>query len=161
MGSAVQSRARVRRIGGVTLLLALLPLGLTAGCTSALELDDVVPRITGLGPVTEAEPDRASVYLWVQDFDSDPVDVQVLYEVSGGKPIPIEIAAGGHGLVGLSSDREWPGQEHLIIWDTTGIAKDAKIRLSVIPDDRVAGRGDTLRTPEFTLAAGLEEPAVP
>lgn len=131
------------------------------GCTEPLLFDNVVPVITGLGPVVQDGPDRVRVSLWVQDWERDPVDVELVYIESGKGPKALAPAVGGHGDVGLTSETDWPGKEHVFVWDTSGLPASMKLRLRVTPDDGRAGEGDPLETPEFELGVGLSAPVVP
>lgn len=130
-------------------------------CNEPLLFDNVVPVVTGLGPVVPMGPDTARITLWVQDWEGDPVDLELVFVVPGQEPKPLVAVPGGHGDVGLTSAKEWPGREHVFFWDTTGIAPSTKLRVRVTPDDLRAGAGDPLETTEFTLEVGLPAPVVP
>lgn len=158
MGRSLQSIGRVRR--GAQLALTLLAVSF-GGCTDPLLFDNVVPVITALGPVVQDGPDRVRISLWLQDWERDPVDVELVYIEAGKAPKPLVQALGGHGDAGLTSEKDWPGMEHVFVWDTSGLPPTAKLRLRVTPDDARAGEGDALETPEFELGVGLPTPVVP
>jgi peptidyl-tRNA hydrolase len=155
MGSALQSRGRA---GRVALIAAFGVAAATSGCTPDLEFDNVVPVVTAVGPIGLVGQDTVRMHLWVQDYEADPVDVAVTWEAQGAEAKAIVTAPGGHGLVGLTSDPEWPGMEHVIMWDVTGVPRETPLRIAITPDDRRAGAGDPVTTEPFTLSAGVAEP---
>lgn len=158
MGRPIQPHRGLRRVRAGALTLLALAAG---GCAEPLLFDNVVPVVTGLGPVVPDGEGRARVSLWVQDWDGDPVDVALVYEVQGQGEKALVPAPGGHGDVGLSSDPEWPGREHVFLWDLTDVPAGAQLRLRATPDDRLAGTGDTLETPAFDIAVGFDQTVVP
>lgn len=160
MGRPVQSHRGVRRVRAGALIALVGGLALT-GCTEPLLFDNVVPVVTGLGPVVPDGVGRMRVSLWVQDWEQDPVDVELVYEISGKGEKPLVSAPGGHGDVGLSSAADWPGREHVFIWDVSDLPAGAKVRLRVTPDDLRAGAGDPLQTPEFDVGVGFDTTVVP
>jgi hypothetical protein len=149
---------------GRNLLSLLVAVTLFAGCAAKVRILNAVPRLTwvAVAPVVDGV---VEITLWVSDVDGDPVDVDARWDVdpraAGALGEPLVMAPGGHGLVGLTTERgifDANGEVHVVRWDVTGVTAGTPIRLHLLPDDLDAGPGQAVRTPPFTLTVGLPEP---
>ncbi len=137
--------------------------GLT-GCDLEIEIKNSTPVVTWVAaaPVADGVVD---VTVWIFDMDRDPVDVAVTWSLDGVEQGPIDLAPGGHGTLGLTTDatalgddgRPVPeGQPHLLRWALPeGVPQTASLQLAFSPDDRVAPVGQMHTSPSFTPASGL------
>ena len=145
----------------ITFLVTLL---LGTGCPLTVEIANGAPRVTWIA-VQPAVDGVVEVTVWIYDIDRDPVDLEATWSVDGADQGALELAAGGHGLVGLTtmdtplgdSGRPDPdGQPHQLRWSVEDIPSNtSNVRLSFTPDDRVAAVGETVVSPPFDLDVGL------
>lgn len=174
----VARRARARAALPALLAAALLA---TGACDQALKIRNVAPRVTA---VTEATPAQSGmrILFWVQDHESDPVDVAAAWAPAtacaalrarvadsgedppdptdpdaaaalGLRPL-VELPGAGHHTVGLTSEGAFPGVPHEVLWDTSAVdASD--VCLYLLPDDRNGRTGEPAVSPDFSLAAGF------
>ena len=131
------------------------------GCQEDLVLRNAIPAVTTIGPVVVEGEDTAFVYLTIQDLERDPVDVLIQVVDETGTVLPFEgNVTSGHGVVGLSSDKSFPGTAHEIAWDTSSL-ESGEYTLQITPDDRLGGVGNTVESPPFALGEGLQEVTIP
>jgi len=129
-------------------------------CTEDIRFINVAPSVTSIGPIENLGDNEIRVFLTIQDFESDPVDIQFALMNNEGNLLEASIVPGkGHGVVGLSSTPSLPGTLHELILETD--LEDGNVTLSITPDDFEGGPGLPLTTPEFNLAEGLEETYIP
>ena len=150
---------RTLRRGALCALLA------AAGpaCDSVITVEDAAPRVTWVA----ARPlDAATTELtvWVSDVEGDAVDLEVVWVDGAGAETPIAEWPGSQGTIGLTTREalfDPAGQPHRILWDTTAISGQGRLRFS--PDDRphddARGAGEVVETPSFDVATGLAEPS--
>lgn len=150
-----------RRAAAVaTAALAALAGPLTASCDEVVVLENAAPRVTWVAvePAAGEHPDFARIVVWLHDVEGDSVDLEVSWD-DGADPAPLAFVPGGHGTVGLPTREalfDPNGQPHELRWDVEGLSGSG--RLVFTPDDRIApGPGETVRSPEFDLAAGLPD----
>jgi hypothetical protein len=149
---------------GRSLITLLLTLATLAGCADKVRILNVVPRLTWVA-VAPAVDGVVEITVWVSDADGDPVDVDARW---ASDPAPagvlgetLVMAPGGHGLVGLTTEDgifDPNGEVHVVRWDVSDVNPAGAIRLHFVPDDLDAGPGQAVRTPAFTLSAGIPEP---
>ena len=159
----------MRRISFIIIFFIILlavALRLTA-CGMQLELTNATPVATWTA-VAPTVNGIADVTVWLYDLERQPVDLLVTWSVDGVDQGEITLAAGGHGLSGLTTDAtqlgpegrpEPDGQPHLLRWalpDTVG--PDARLRLNFTVDDLESEVGTPVSTPEpgFTRSDGLQ-----
>lgn len=139
---------------------------LVVACNEQFDFKNTQPVVSAIGPVGMTDANDARIHLWIVDYEGDPVDVDIQISVDGGQWQSLtaeEIS--GHGLLGLTSDTVFPGQEHVVTWHTN-VSSDLgrefdvaqELRLRIVPDDRRSGGGVLLTTPSFKLIDGLSEP---
>lgn len=167
--------------GRRALVLGALVLG-TGACDQALKIRNVAPRVTA---VTEAAPAESGmrVLFWVQDHETDPVDVAAAWAPAeacsalrarvadrgqappdpddpesraeaGLHPLEEVPGGGGHHTVGLTSGEDFPGVPHELLWDLTNVDA-AEVCLYLLPDDRNGSVGEPTVSPVFPLASGF------
>lgn len=118
---------------------------------------NVAPEVTFVGPITD-EGDRVAILFWVRDHEEDAVDLTIEL-VQGSTETPIEVG-GGHGIIGVTSDRDAPGRPHLVYWTNSGtVSRTDPIRLRFTAADTEGAVGRVFETVEFTLDAGLPAPS--
>ncbi|MCB9729857.1 MAG: hypothetical protein H6744_15465 [Deltaproteobacteria bacterium] len=149
---------------GRILPVILAVVALLGGCADKVKILNVVPRLTWVA-VSPAADGVVEITLWVSDRDGDPVDVDGRWTAEPASPgdagEPLVMAAGGHGLIGLTTDDgifDPNGEAHLVRWDVSAVDATGDIRLRFAPDDLEAGPGTPMRTPAFSLGVGLPEP---
>ena len=150
----------------LTILLVLVPALHGVGCDLQVELTNAPPVATWVqaSGVTDGIVDLT---IWVYDLEQRPVDLQVKWSLDGADQGEIELAAGGHGLLGLtttsepmgSDGRPAPdGQPHLIRWALPeSLSEDARLQIHVLADDRESTVGAWTSSPSegFKAAEGL------
>jgi hypothetical protein len=152
----------VQRLPLIFVFIAAL--GCLHGCDLEVEIDDAAPRVTWFSAHPAANG-VIDVTVWVYDLERQPVDLTVTWTLDDTNQGDITHAAGGHGVLGLTTDgtdmgangRPDPGgQPHLLRWALdSDLAADANLKLVFTPDDRVSLPGPTVYSPTFTPAAGL------
>jgi len=129
-------------------------------CTEDIRFINVAPSVTSIGPIENLGDNEIRVFLTIQDFESDPVDIEVTLQNSAGNILAVSVVPGkGHGVVGLSSTPSIPGTLHELFLEAN--PEDGDVTLSITPDDFEGGPGLALTTPEFNLAEGLESTYIP
>lgn len=145
---------RLTQAGMIT-LLGITLVTLLAACDPGVEVRNVAPSVTAIGPVTQGA-DGVSIGFWVRDHEQGAIDVQIeLLRGANATELP---ASGGHGTTGLTSSSNSTGMAHVVIWDAEGVGPDEKIRLRITPTDNEGVDGEPLESAEFTLTAGLPAP---
>jgi len=138
--------------------LLVLPLWVGAGgCEATLEIDNAAPRVTFFA-AAPASDDVVDLTVWILDLDGEPVDLEVSYQADGGGSETPIWAPGGHGINGLTTLDglfEPEGQPHLLRWDVSGLDPSTSVRVTLVPDD-LLDRGETVTSPAFILADGLQ-----
>lgn len=133
---------------------------LMVGCSEDIRFINVAPTVTSIGPIQPMDEQRLRVYVTIQDFESDPVDLLLSASDTGGNDLNAAVVPGeGHGVIGLSSSPDSPGTLHEVIIEvepTTG-----SLFIEVTPDDFEGGPGHTVTTPEFVLTEGLSDSFIP
>ena len=140
-------------------MIRLLPILLMlCSCDSAVEMRNSAPRVTWIA-VQPAVDDVSVMTLWIQDQEGDPVDLEIRWS-QGASSANIEVAPGGHGLVGLTTrigQDDGNGQPHEIRWSTSGLQGQEPVELELRATDR-QDAGPEVISPSFTLTEGLPEP---
>lgn len=139
---------------------------IAAACNEEFDFKNTQPVISAVGPVTMTTSTEARIHLWVVDYEGDPVDVDIQVGLDGNTWRSLNAQeVSGHGLLGLTSDPEFPGREHVVTWHTDisadlgfGLDPTVEVRIRVVPDDRRSGGGILLTSPGFKLVDGLTEP---
>jgi hypothetical protein len=81
--------------------------------------------------------------------------VDVFFElVKNGENSPMGVY-GGHGDIGLTSDREPSGRPHLVLWNPESVGANELIQIRVQAQDDFGDPGPFFKTPAFTLGDGL------
>ena len=133
---------------------------LTAGCSDDLRFINVAPTVTSIGPIVPHDDQTMRVFLTIQDFESDPVDISVTASDPDGNEVETNVVPGeGHGVVGLTSSPDLPGTLHEVVIEVN--PQDGPLSITVTPDDYEGGPGRPIVTPEFVFSEGLTEPFIP
>lgn len=135
------------------LLLALATA--CVACDNGAVVLNVAPAVTAVGPAI-AEADGLHVYVWLRDYDRDPVDLRLTVGMGGSSSVITK--AGGHGLRGLTTTRDAVGEPHELILDVAGVAPSTLLALRIVPVDTEGEVGTEFATPEFALSEGLPTP---
>jgi len=148
---------------GLYVLCSCILAWTVSACDAELEIENAAPRITWIAvqPALAGES-VAEVTVWISDLEGDPVNLAVDIVRDDGSLEELALEAGGHGLVGLTTQEsrfDPNGQPHLLLWDTKDLV-GSKVQLRLAPDDKNGGVGDTVSTPMFSVDVGLKE-AVP
>ena len=150
----------------LTILLVFVPALHSVGCDLQVELTNAPPVATWV-QASGAVDGIVDLTIWVYDLEQQPVDLEVTWSLDGADQGEIELAAGGHGLLGLtttseplgSDGRPQPdGQPHLIRWVLPeSVSEDARLQIHVLADDRESTAGASTSSPAegFTVADGL------
>ena len=132
-------------------------------CDSQLEVDNAAPRITWVAVQPPLDGDSvAEVTVWISDLEGDPVNLAVEVVRADGSSEELVLEPGSHGVVGLTTQEarfDPNGQPHLLLWNIEQLT-GTEVQLSLSPDDKNGGVGDTVTTPMFKVDVGLKE-AVP
>ena len=141
-----------------TALTALAALAaLAAGCdTPPPSLHNAAPSVlvVAVRPSPDT-PGELLVDLYVQDIESDPVDLTIEVRRATGALEDARILTDkGHGFRALHSEPGIPGAWHRLVWDASGIGSSEEVALALIPEDEHGNAGETSETPSFTPAAG-------
>jgi hypothetical protein len=126
---------------------------LVVGCDPGINVLNVQPVVTAIGPVT-MDGDEVTVVFWAYDYEENSVDAEVNVE-AGGQTNPV-VVTGGHGLNGLTTSREDTGRAHILVFKPTGDPSES-VTLHITLTDDNGGRSDTAQL-SFTPSAGLAEP---
>jgi hypothetical protein len=145
--------------------LLTLPLGVLCslsiltgmGCEADPSFLNVAPAITSVGPIVPGSDGTVRIFLTIQDFEEDPVDIVVEVIREDGSTATWEEAAGmGHGSTGLSSKQMFPGTPHEVVWKPTSDSV-GPLHLKITPNDRIGGEGLPFSTSSFEWMNGLDE----
>jgi hypothetical protein len=125
---------------------------LLISCSQPVDLLNVAPSVTGIGPVIN-DNGSVSIVFWVRDHEENAVDV--FFElVQDEKVTPIHVY-GGHGDIGLTTSNDATGRAHVVLWKPDNVDPTANIQLRVQAQDDYGANGPVLETDPFTLADGL------
>lgn len=134
-----------RSITGWTALLILCgTLGSSAGCSKDIEVDNLLGRVTSIGPVYKQEDGRYTVHFSVYDRDGDPTDVVAEYRFGEGQAwqrIPACSATQAEdcqligGLEALGTDPSGSVQ-HQVAWRAPDalVGRDIELRMRATTD---------------------------
>ncbi len=123
----------------VAVALALL-LGV-GGCDDETEYDNSCPRINHVGEAYW-DGDTLQLGIWLQDLEADPVDLLV----TDGAGAAIDEVL-GHGVVGLSSSTEYPGQPHVLSVSAESLGGSATLTFVPVDLDGCEGESVQLEVP--------------
>jgi hypothetical protein len=111
------------------------------GCDSETEYDNSCPRINHVG---EAHWDGETLQLgvWLQDLEADPVDLLV---TDGAGGLVEDVL--GHGVIGLSSSKEYPGQPHVLSISAKSLEGSTTLTFVPVDFDGCEGEAAQLQVP--------------
>lgn len=112
----------------------LLAIILGAQCGDSPEMLNASPTVTHVGPAVWVDGEL-ELALWIQDIEEDPVDLQVL--LASGEMLE---GVGGHGLVGLTTGAEFPGQSHLLVFETGAVSGGETLTLIAVDFEENEGK---------------------
>jgi hypothetical protein len=147
-------------------LLVFIPATQGQGCGLQLEFTNTPPVVTWVH-VSPSLDGIVDVTMWIYDLEQQPVDLDVTWTLDGVDQGPITLAAGGHGVLGLTTNsptmgpegRPDPdGQPHLIRWALPeAVTAEARLQLHVLADDRESVTGAITATSAegFTAQDGV------
>lgn len=104
----------------------LLALFLVVQCGDSPEMLNASPSVTHVGPAAWVDG-ALELAVWIQDIEEDPVDLQVL--LASGEALE---GVGGHGLVGLTSSADYPGQSHLLVFEPGALSGGETLTLIAV-----------------------------
>ena len=138
-------------------LLAVLA-GLVCACDPGVEVLNVAPTVTAVGPVSYVDG-HLEIVIWVRDHEEQAVDV-TLQVLRGGQAVSGAALSGGHGVVGLTTNNSDSGEPHLVHWgaDGGGIAIGDKLQVRVTATDRSDEASLPVTSAEFVVSEGLAAP---
>lgn len=137
---------------GLTIALVV---GLAA-CDPGVDLSNVAPVVTAIGPVQQSG-DTIDLTLWLHDREEQPVDIDVQL-IAGSSPTTLD-CLGGHGTIGLTTDRDPAGRRHWVVCDVPdGVGGDDEIRIRVTATDTDGAAGESRDSDAFRLSEGLPAP---
>ena len=125
-------------------------------CDSGIRIENVAPMVTAIGPVIQLAEGDVRMFLWIRDYEEDPVDAQIILVNDDGSQEPLSIT-GGHLSVGLTTNNDATGAPHELIW-TPPDSINEPIQLRVTVTDWKGGESVETLTPSFFLADGLPTP---
>jgi hypothetical protein len=107
------------------IILVICATCFVAGCDKEIDVDNLLGRVTSVGPIYQQDDGRYTIHFSVYDRDGDPTDVTAEYRLSEGQAwqvIPPCNANSGEdceligGLRALGTDPDVPVQ-HQVAWD--------------------------------------------
>jgi hypothetical protein len=134
------------RIGKCVLSVAFLVVCLLmgpvfSGCDRESRLKNACPRVVNVGSVEWIGEDLR-IGVWLQDLEEDPVDLVVT--LANGDEIE---GITGHGVVGLTSAAELPGQPHELLLPGDQIESGEVVTLEPVDTDGCTGPAVTITVP--------------
>ena len=134
---------------------------LLISCSQPVDLLNVAPSVTGIGPVISENDNSVSIVFWVRDHEENAVDV--FFELVQGETVTAIDVYGGHGDIGLTTSNDATGRAHVVLWEyntedptaSNYVDPTASIQLRVQAQDDYGARGPVLETDPFTLDDGL------
>ena len=121
--------------------LALFVILAAGGCDGATEYRNSCPRINHVGEAYWSG-ETLHVGLWLQDLEGDPVDLEVTGDT--GETVSEVL---GHGVIGLSSAQEYPGQAHLLSITQESLGGSDTLTFVPVDIDGCEGEAATLQVP--------------
>ena len=130
--------------------------GLSWGCTTETNMRNVAPEVTAVGPVTLLDSNQVKLFVWIRDYEEDPVDITVFRVDAAGVETELDIV-GGHLTHGLTTSKAPTGQAHELIWQPEEVPNEAiRIRIQII--DWNGAEGLDFNSESFVLSDGLPAP---
>jgi hypothetical protein len=133
-------RRSERSIWMVTVVALALMVGV-GGCDSETRYDNSCPRINHVGGAFW-DGETLELGVWVQDLESDPVDLLV----TDGTGAAVD-GIMGHGVVGLSSGAEYPGQPHVLAISAESLGGSSTLTFVPVDLDGCEGEAAQLQVP--------------